>query len=148
MKRTAFARWEGGFKEGRGSFTLQNGGLCDVPVSYHSRFEGETAISPEGLLAAAHAASFAMSFAKHLESNELTAERVDTVATVNVEIVRGLETITCVDLELVVHTASSKHNSFREAANRAKTDCSISLLINAEITLKTTIKGATHFSVA
>ena len=135
MKRTALAMWEGGFRTGSGRFTVQDGGLCDVPYSYKSRFVGETAMSPEGLLAAAHAASFAMSFAKHLDLIGVEAERIDTVATVKVEEVNGLDTITSVDLELVVHTHSDRHAQVREAAKRAEMDCTVSRLIKAKITM-------------
>ena len=148
MKRTALATWQGCFKTGRGSFTIQDGKLCDVPFSYQSRFEGETALSPEGLLAAAHAASFAMVLAKQLESIGLNAERIDTVATVKVDELNGLETITRVELELVVHTACSKHAQLHEAAIQAKADCSISRLFNTKIFLNVRIENATHFSAA
>ena len=148
MKRTALATWHGGFRTGKGSITIQDGRLSDVPFSYQSRFEDQTALSPESLLAGAHAASFAMVFAKHLESSGLNAERIDTAATVKVEEVEGLETITRVELELVVHTATSKHPQVHEAAIRAKVDCSISRLINAKISLNVKIENATHFSVA
>ena len=135
MKRTALATWQGEFRTGTGSVTILNSGICDTPFSYHSRFEGELAMSPEGLLAAAHAASFSMSLALHLESEGLIAERIDVAATVSVEEVRRLETITCVALELLIRTDPSNHARVLVAARQAQTDCSISRLINAAVTL-------------
>ena len=146
--RTALAKWQGGFRSGGGSITVQNSALCDVQFSYKIRFEGDLVVSPESLFAAAHAASFAMSFAKHLDAIGMSAERVDTVATVRVEILDGLEAITQVELELTAHTGSLDHARFREAALQAKNDCSVSRLVNAKITLNTKIEGAIHTSAA
>ena len=148
MKRTALAMWQGNFRKGHGSITLLDGGISDIPFSYKSRFEGETALSPEGLLAAAHAASFAMSFAKHLDALDVKSDRIDTVATVKVEEVNGLDTVTRIDLELVVHTHSCRHDQVREAAKYAASDCTISRLINAEITLVARIAEFKNFSAA
>lgn len=136
MKRTALAMWQGDYKKGQGSITILNSGLIGVPFSRLSRFEGETAMSPEGLLAGAHAASFAMSLAQELEKKDLEAERIDTVATVKVEEIRGSQTITQVELELLVHAPSSNHIQILEAVNQAKIGCSLSRLIRAKITLK------------
>lgn len=148
MKRTALVVWQGNANSGSGRMTIQDSSLVDILFSFKSRFESKTKMSPEGLLAAAHAASFAMSFEEHLEAVGLGAERIDTVAIVNVEIVRGLQTITQVELELIVHTASLDRSLVIETANRAKSDCSISRLVNAKITLNVKIEGSSNFSAA
>lgn len=148
MIRTALAVWQGNFKLGRGTFTIQDSAICNIPFSYKSRFQNETAISPEGLLAAAHAASFAMSFAKHLESRTGQAERIDIVTTIYNEDINGLNTVTQIDLELTVHTHSSHHELIEEAAHIAKKECSISRLFNTQINLNVMIRDQSSLLAA
>ena len=148
MNRTALAMWQGGFRTGSGSVTVLDGGICEVPFTYRSRFEHETTLSPEGMLAGAHAAAFAMSFARCLEASGIRAERIDTAATVKVEEIQGLDTITRVDLELLVHADAADRARITQAAQQAELNCSVSRLIKAQIRLHLEIKDRTCFSAA
>ena len=148
MKRTAYAEWQSGFRTGHGTFTIEGGSLVNVSFSFQGRYQSENGMSPEGLLAAAHAASFSMAFARQLEEIGMEAERIDTVATVTVEDVHDVRTITQVDLELNVRIASTNHRQVQSAAERAQSDCTVSRLINAKVTLKTKIEGQSPRAVA
>lgn len=146
MKRTALATWQGRYKNGRGTVTILDAGLSDVPFSYSSRFEGETALSPEGLIAAAHATSFAMAFAQQMESKHLKTERIDIVATVKVEEIDSLQTISEVALEIIVHAPTTGNVPILDAANHAMNHCSVSRLINAKITLDARVMAPRYSS--
>lgn len=81
----ASATWEGGLKEGKGSF---QGESQAVSGSYTvaSRFAGESGgTNPEELLAAAEASCYSMALAAALEKNGTPAERVHTDAACTVE---------------------------------------------------------------
>src|SRR4051812_10260031 len=65
--RTASVTWEGSLARGRGALTTGSGALGDQEVTWASRTErSEGKTSPEELLAAAHAACFAMSLSNEL----------------------------------------------------------------------------------
>ncbi|HEX2189159.1 MAG TPA: OsmC family peroxiredoxin [Longimicrobiaceae bacterium] len=81
----ANATWEGGLREGKGSFEGESG---KVGGSYTvaTRFGGERGgTNPEELLAAAEASCFSMALAAGLERNGTPPERVHTEAACTVE---------------------------------------------------------------
>src|ERR1700712_3834219 len=63
--RTAQAKWEGGLKDGRGSFSGATG--LGGQYNFSSRFENGSGSNPEELLAAAEAACYSMALAGGLE---------------------------------------------------------------------------------
>jgi osmotically inducible protein OsmC len=67
-QRTAEVVWEGSLLEGAGTVRMvSSGAFGEYPVTWASRAEdpqGRT--SPEELMAAAHAACYAMAFSHHL----------------------------------------------------------------------------------
>lgn len=75
--RKSSARWEGGLKGGKGSFTGESGAIGGQ-YSYSSRFEEGVGSNPEELLAAAEAACFSMALSGALEKNGTTPTSVDT----------------------------------------------------------------------
>lgn len=70
VRRTARATWEGRLRGGAGSLTLGSGATAPLPISLETRkrSDGVTATSPEELLAAAHAACFAMALRGALDA--------------------------------------------------------------------------------
>ena len=78
---TAHAHWQGSLLEGGGTVGVGSGGFADLPVSWATRTEraaGKT--SPEELIAAAHAACYAMAFSGTLAAAGSTAEALDVGA--------------------------------------------------------------------
>ena len=82
MKRSASAVWSGGLKDGKGTVSTESGVLSDVPYNFSKRFENEKGTNPEELIAAAHAACFSMALSMILGEAGMTAESIDTTATV------------------------------------------------------------------
>lgn len=82
-ERRANADWRGPLLTGSGTVELGSSGLGTFPVSWPSRTEepnGQT--SPEELLAASHAACYAMALSATLARNDTPPERLRVTSTV------------------------------------------------------------------
>ena len=92
-QRRADVVWEGNLLEGSGTVVSNtSGALPQLPVSWPSRAEepaGKT--SPEELIAAAHAACFAMALSHGLAEGGHTAARLETSATVTFQPGEGIK---------------------------------------------------------
>ena len=86
--RKATAVWEGGLKNGKGSFKGESGSIS-AQYNFSSRFESGAGSNPEELLAAAEAACFSMALAGGLEKNGTPATKVETSAACTVQAVPG-----------------------------------------------------------
>lgn len=135
--RKASAVWNGGLKDGSGAVATESGALPNVPYSFAKRFENEAGTNPEELIAAAHASCFSMALAAQLGQVGMVALRIQTTATVSLD--KGPEgfAITAVSLDTTVIIPGADEVEFELAAARAKQNCPVSKLFNAEITLKT-----------
>ena len=135
--RTAKAHWEGGGKDGKGNLTTESGVLKNSPYAYKTRFEEEVGTNPEELIGAAHAGCFTMQLSFFLEEEGFTPERLDTNAKVYFE--DG--SIPKIELELKGKVPGMDESKFKEIAKKAKENCPVSKLLNADITLKTTFEN-------
>ena len=135
MKRSASAVWKGGLKDGRGTVSTSTGVLSNVPYNFSMRFENEKGTNPEELIAAAHAACFSMALSLFLGNAGMTAESINTTATVTLEQVNDAFTVTSSHLDTTVRIPNADKAKFQEAAEGAKAGCPISRLLNTTITL-------------
>jgi lipoyl-dependent peroxiredoxin len=135
MKRSASAVWKGGLKDGRGTVSSSSGALSNVPYNFSMRFENEKGTNPEELIAAAHAACFSMALSLFLGNAGMTAESINTTATVTLEKVGDAFTVTASHLDTTVRIPNADKAKFQEAAEGAKAGCPISRLLNTKITL-------------
>jgi osmotically inducible protein OsmC len=135
MKRNGSAIWTGGLKDGRGTISTDSGVLKEAKYSFSARFENGVGTNPEELVAAAHAGCFSMALSGQLGAAGLTAERINTTATVSLEKLDGGFAITGVHLNLTAKVPGADAAAFRKAADAAKDGCPISKLLKAPITL-------------
>ena len=135
MKRTASVIWEGSLKEGRGRISSQSGVLADTPYGFNTRFEDGPGTNPEELIAAAHAGCFSMALAAQLGESGLTAQSIKTSAAVTLEKLADGFAITAVHLDLIAKIPGADQATFETIANKAKTGCPVSKVLNANITL-------------
>jgi osmotically inducible protein OsmC len=135
MKRSASAVWRGGLKDGKGTVSTESGALSTVPYNFRMRFENEKGTNPEELVAAAHAACFSMALSLFLGEAGMTAESIETTATVTLEQVGGGFSVTSSHLKTAVKIPNADKAAFQKAAEGAKAGCPISKLLNASITL-------------
>lgn len=136
MERKASAVWRGGLKDGKGTLTAPSGVLSNTPYSFHTRFENEPGTNPEELIAAAHAGCFSMALSAQLASAGLTAESIETTASVTMEPVDGKPTINKIHLTCRAKVPNADAAKFSQAADAAKAGCPVSrVLKGANITM-------------
>ena len=85
MQRKASAVWQGGLKDGKGAISTDSGVLKQTQYSFSTRFENGVGTNPEELLAAAHAGCFTMALSGQLGAAGLTAQKLETTATVTLD---------------------------------------------------------------
>lgn len=141
MKRNASAHWEGGLKDGKGTISSDSGVLSQTQYSFGTRFEDGIGTNPEELIAAAHAGCFSMALSGQLGAAGLTAESIDTTASVTLDKVDGGFAITKVHLEVEVSIPGADEEAFNTAAQNAKAGCPVSKVLNAEITMDARLKA-------
>ncbi|MGH2389444.1 MAG: OsmC family peroxiredoxin [Chloroflexota bacterium] len=138
----ASAIWEGDLVHGKGSFSLASGAAGTIPVTWAGRTErtpGST--SPEELLAAAHAACYAMAFSNVLASKGHPATRLDVSATCVFAPIEGGFKIASMALEVRGTVPGLDQAGFEEAARQGEQGCPVSnaLRNNLEISVKATL---------
>ena len=138
-ERTASAAWSGGLKGGNGTVKIGRAGF-EGSYSFPSRFEEGPGMSPEDLIAGAHAACYSMAFAAALEKAGLKPEQVETTATATLENVDGAPTISRILLKTRGHVPGVDNDAFQKHALDAKANCPVSRLFKgAEISVDATL---------
>lgn len=135
MQRSASAHWSGGLKDGKGTLSSASGVLKNTPYSFGTRFESQPGTNPEELIAAAHAGCFTMALSAELGKAGMTAQSIDTTATVTLEKTDAGFTVTASHLQVTVRIPGADQSKFDQAANSAEQGCPISRLLKAKITL-------------
>jgi lipoyl-dependent peroxiredoxin len=138
VTRTAEIDWKGSLTKGQGALTVGSGAFEDQGVSFPRRAgdaEGHT--TPEELLAAAHAACFAMSVSANLGRAGHDPDSLTVNAVVTLELRDDGPTITRIDLTVRGEVEGVDDEAFRQAAEGAKKNCPVSRALAGveEITL-------------
>lgn len=137
ITKTGSARYDGLGKAGKGHVSTQSGALADRPYGFNTRFDGETGTNPEELIAAAHASCFTMALAFQLADAGYENGTLETTAAVTLEKDGDGFTITRSALRLTARVPEADRATLEELAQKAKTGCPVSKLLNADITLET-----------
>ena len=134
--RRAEVVWRGDLMSGDGRIeNVTSGAIGGLEVTWKARSEepgGKT--SPEELIAAAHAACFAMALSHGLAQAGNTADELHTSATVTFQPGEG---ITKIALAVEGKVPGMDGGAFQEAAEKAKESCPVSTALASvpEITL-------------
>jgi len=130
---------------GSGVISATTGAFERLPYSLASRIEQpEGKTSPEELLAAAHAACFAMSLASELSSAGKTPEHLDVRATVTLDEVQdGSHRIVASELLARARVKELDQETLETLASSASDGCPLSKLIEAgaQVTVNATLEG-------
>jgi lipoyl-dependent peroxiredoxin len=141
MQRKATAVWSGGLKDGKGSLSTESGALKQTQYSFSARFENGTGTNPEELLAAAHAGCFTMALSAQLGGAGMTAQKLETTATITLDKVADGFAITKSHLDLVANIAGADKAKFDAAVKAAETGCPVSKLFKTEITVSARLQS-------
>jgi osmotically inducible protein OsmC len=145
VQRQATVAWEGNVARGSGTISAATGAFDALPYSLATRIErpdGKT--SPEELLAAAHAACFAMSLANELATEGSAPEQLDVRATVTLdEVEGGSHRIVSSELLARARVDEMDEGALQRLAEAASEGCPLSALIgaSAQVTVKATLEG-------
>ena len=141
MKRKGSAVWQGGLKDGKGTVSTDSGVLSNTQYSFSTRFEDGKGTNPEELIAAAHAGCFSMALSAQLGSAGMTAEEIQTTASVSLDKTDGGFAITAVHLDVRAKIPGADKQAFETAATNAKSGCPVSKVLNATITMDAKLEG-------
>jgi len=139
-ERRAEVVWEGDLLQGHGKVvSVGSGALGELPITWASRTErsdGKT--SPEELLAAAHAACYAMALSHTLAQAGTPAERLTVSATCAFEQVEAVFKVTTMDLDVRGKVQGLDQVGFEKVAQQAEQGCPVSnaLRNNVQIRVK------------
>ena len=142
--RTATASWNGTLTEGSGTVSLTSSGIVvDAPITWHARTEtsdGQT--SPEELLAAAHAACFAMAFSADLGRAGTPPEHLHVEAEVTFDKLEEGWTVVSSALTVIGRAPGATAESFDAVAEGTRVGCPISRALagNVAITVEATLE--------
>lgn len=128
--RTTQTTWEGALATGAGTLAAGSSGALDgLAVTWAARTEqpgGKT--SPEELAAAAHSSCFAMALSLKLGENHTPPQRLDVTATVSLDEVDGLPTITTSELRVRAAVPGLNADDFAQIVDAAAALCPVSRL--------------------
>src|SRR5260370_1667901 len=141
MQRKASAVWQGDLKSGKGAISTDSGVLKQTQYSFSTRFENGVGTNPEELLAAAHAGCFTMALSAQLGAVGLTAQKLETTATVSLEKVGEGFSITKSHLDLVARVPGADKAKFDAAVKAAETGCPVSKLFKPEISVSARLEA-------
>ena len=141
MKRNGSAVWRGGLKDGKGTVSTDSGVLSNTQYSFSTRFEDGKGTNPEELIAAAHAGCFSMALSAQLGNAGMTAEQIQTTASVSLDKTDGGFAITAVHLDVRAKSPGADKQAFETAANNAKSGCPVSKVLNVTITMDAKLEG-------
>src|SRR5437870_7060455 len=141
MQRKATAVWQGGLKDGKGTLSTESGVLKQSQYSFSTRFENGVGTNPEELLAAAHAGCFTMALSAQLGNAGMTAQKLETSATITLEKLADGFAITKSHLDLVARVPGADKSKFDAAVKAAETGCPVSKLVKGEITVSARLES-------
>ena len=143
-ERTATAVWQGGLLDGSGSFSVGSGAFGPLDVTWARRTEEpEGATSPEELIAAAHAACYAMAFSYALANNGTPPQRLEVTSNVGfLPKEGGGMRVAYSRLSVKGQVDGLNAEKFAELAKEGESGCPVSnaLRNNVEIELESTLE--------
>ena len=133
-QRTAEAVWEGSLVDGNGTVSMiSSGAFGEFPVTWAARAEspgGKT--SPEELMAAAHAACYAMALSHHLTGQGSTPERLHVSVTYTFVPGTG---ITAADIAVSGSVPGLSADEFEQMAREGEQSCPVSNAVRNNVQL-------------
>ncbi|OGU01373.1 MAG: peroxiredoxin [Gemmatimonadetes bacterium GWC2_71_10] len=130
--RKASAAWEGDLRSGRGTLKTETGAASGA-YSFTSRFEQGPGTNPEELLAAAHAACYAMALSGGLGRAGKQPAKIEADAACTVEKVDAGFKVTKMHLVVRAAVKDIADDEFQQIAAATKDGCPISGAIKGNV---------------
>src|SRR5882724_1692875 len=135
--RKASVSWLGTYRRGKGAITAPGAILDRIPyVSSSNGKRGGARTNPPELMAAVYASSFSMSLATEMGTAGFSPKDIFTTATMTMEPLAAGWRVTQIHLDVVATVERAIQCDFVDAALRAKANCPISQLLNANISMR------------
>jgi len=136
FSRNVTVNWEGPIMEGKGTAKAGSGAF-NLPVSFPRRIgDAEGVTSPEELMAAAHAACYAMALNATLGRKGASAAKTDVTATVTADKGDAGIKIMSSKLSVVAHGLTGiPKEQFAEVAREAEGKCPVSNAYRGALTI-------------
>jgi lipoyl-dependent peroxiredoxin len=138
--RKATVIWLGTHPHGKGAMTTPSAVLKRTPYGSGTRTTRAKGTNPPELIAAAHAGSFSITLADELGAAGYHPNQIDTTATVTMKDIAAKWTMTHIHLDVIATVPNAAQCDFIDAALRAKTNCPISRLLHANISMSAKLK--------
>lgn len=131
ISRYATAHWEGDLKSGLGTINTPGSGLMsETPYGFNTRFGDRKGVNPEELIAAAHAACFAMALSAKLSEAGRPPTMLDTRAEVDLS-TDGDPTISAIRINVTGKVPGLDAAGFRAIVEEASKFCPVSRALSA-----------------
>jgi len=141
----AEATWSGDLTAGDGTVSsASSAAFNNLPITWRARTEEHGGLtSPEELLAASHAACFAMAFASNLSKADAAPTKLDVSADVTFEKLEGGWTVVSSHLSVRGTAPGISADQFAAIAETTKDGCPISRAIagNVALSVSATLEG-------
>jgi osmotically inducible protein OsmC len=141
--RRADVTWRGDLMSGKGNVSASSSGVfkgLDVSWARRSEADANGVTSPEELLAAAHAACFAMAFSAGLARGGTPPEELNVSAQVTFDRVGDGFKVTSSALDVRGRVPGLDAAGFQKAAEAAKDGCPISGALKGNVDLSVTAR--------
>jgi lipoyl-dependent peroxiredoxin len=142
-EKTARATWEGDLMSGSGRVSTGSGVLSDEGMTWSARADDAEGVSPEELIAAAHATCVSMALAHALAEQGHAPAKLETEATATFDKTEAGFRFTAIKLTIEGEVEGIDDGAFREAAEGAKDNCPVSQALkgNVEISVEATLSS-------
>jgi lipoyl-dependent peroxiredoxin len=134
LKRKASVRWKSGVGSKSQKLKMEKS-IVLLGAKMEITTDGEAEGAPAAFIAAAHASSFSMALSNELRQLKMDSGDFLTTATVTVENWPAGWTVTNVHLDVLACLPKITQCEFIDATVRAKTNCCISRLVRANISM-------------
>lgn len=139
-EKTARATWFGDLMGGSGSVSTDSEVLSEESVTWSARAEDAEGVSPEELIAAAHATCVSMALSHVLAEGGHEATRLDSSATATFDKTDEGFRMTKIQLQIEGEVDGIDDAAFREAAEGAKDNCPVSKALEGNVEISVDAK--------
>jgi osmotically inducible protein OsmC len=141
-EKTARATWFGDLTGGSGRVSTGSEVLSEESVSWSARAEGAEGVSPEELIAAAHATCVSMALSHVLAEGGHAPTRLESSATAIFDKTDAGFRMTKIQLQIEGEVDGLDEAAFREAAEGAKDNCPVSKALEGNVEISVDAKLA------